>query len=407
MKKIIFNKLFLILFLTLPFSLSAYDFGLVLNANGGYENGLEEDNTATYKVDILPRFSTLIGDNGELIVSAGFSAGKEKEDESYYVPELLRTELNIRFGNSGIRAGRIIFSDPLSIVASGLFDGIRYHYNTDGGSFYAGVWYTGLLYKGKANIIMTVDDQIAFDKPLEYEDFSGTYFASKRVISSVGWEHPSIGEFLQLSTAFVGQTDLNDADTKYHSQYLIIKAGIPVKNLLMEFGGSVEFAQTITEESVFNTAFAGDVGLFLLFPSAFNSRLLFKGTIAGGRKDDSMGAFIPITSREYGYVLRTKITGLSVFSMDYSSKFSNSFSGSLTASYFVRNDLGTFKGYPIAVDSEGYFLGPEASAQITWSPASDLQFNFGGGAFFPSLGNAGSDEKVLWRVNLTLILLII
>jgi len=405
MKKTLTVKLFLILLLILPVSLSAYDFGLVVNTNGGYENSIADDNSATYKIDILPRFSILIGDNSELIVSAGFSVGKE--DESYYVPELLRSEFNIRFGNSGIRVGRINFSDPLSLVASGLFDGVRYYYNTDGGSFYAGVWYTGLLYKEKANIVMTEDDQNAFYKTFEYGDFFGTYFASKRVISSVGWEHPSIGEFMQLNTAFIGQTDLNNADTKCHSQYLIIKAGIPVNNLLMEFGGSVEFSQMIADESNFNMAFAGDIGLFMLFPSDFNSRLLFKGTISGGKVNDSIGAFIPITAREYGYVLRTKLLGLSIFSLDYSSKFSNSLSGSITTSYFVRNDLGTFSGYPIAADSEGYFLGPEMSAQITWGLASDVQFNLGGGAFFPSLGNAGSGEKLLWRVDLTLILLIL
>jgi len=405
MKKYLTIKLFLILFFILPASMSAYDFGLLVNANGGYGNGLTEDNTFNYKAEILPRFSTLIGDSGEFILSAGFSVGKD--DESFYIPELLRTEFSIRFGNSGIKAGRINFSDPLSLAAGGLFDGIRYYHNTGTGSFYAGVFYTGFIYKERINIVMTEDDQTAFYKPFEYGDFFGTYFASKRIISSIGWEHPSIGEFLQLNTTYVGQTDLNNADTKYHSQYLIIKAGIPVKNLLMEFGGSVEFSQTIADESKFNMAFAGDVGLFLLFPSKFNSRLLFKGTILGGRVNDTIGAFIPITAREYGYVLRTKLTGVSVLSLDYSSKLSKSFGCSLATSYFVRNDLGTYSGYPIAANSEGYFLGPEASAQITWSPASDLQFNLGGGAFFPSLGNAGSNEKLLWRADLTVILLIL
>jgi len=400
-------KKFLIFLLVLPVSLSAYDFGLVVTANGGYENGSAEGNAFNYEVDILPRFSTLIGDNGEFVLSAGFSAGKEKENEPFYVPELLRTEFSIRFGNSGVRVGRVNFSDPLAIAANGLFDGIRYYYNTRHGSFYAGVFYTGFLYKEKASILMTYDDKIAFDKTFDYGDFVATYFASKRLVYSVGWEHPSIGEFLQLSTNFIGQADLNDAYTKYHSQYLIIKAGIPVKNLLVEFGGSVEFSQTVTEESLFNAAFAGDAGLFLLFPSEFNSRLLFKGTILGGRINDSIGEFIPITAREYGYVLRTKLSGISVFSLDYSSKFSKFFSGSVKASYFVRNDLGTFSGYPAAENSEGYFLGPEASAQIAWSPTSDLQFTLGGGAFFPSLGNAGPDEKLKWRVDLMLVLSIL
>jgi len=406
MKKTLTIKLFLILLLILPVSLSAYDFGLVVNTNAGYEKGLAEDNALSYEVDILPRFSTLIGDNGEFILSAGFSIGKD--DESFYTPELLRTEFNIRFGNSGIRIGRINFTDPLSLIANGLFDGIQYYNNTGAGSFYTYVLYTGLLYKEKANIIMTQDDQAAFYEKFEYNDFFNTYFASRRIISSIGWEHPSIGEFMQLNTTFIGQTDINKADTKYHSQYLIIKAGIPVNNLFMEFGGSVEFSQIVADKNKSNMmAFAGDIGLFLLFPSEFNSRLLLKGTISGGAKNDSIGAFIPINARDYGYVLKTKLPGLSIFTLDYSSKFSNSFSGSLTTSYFVRNDLGTFTGYPIAGDSEGYYLGPEASAQITWSPASDLQFNLGGGAFFPSLGNAGSNEKLIWRVDLTLILLIL
>jgi hypothetical protein len=402
MKNALIKKIFLVLLLILPVSLSAYDFGLVISANGEYENGLSEDNAFNYKVDILPRFSTLIGDNGEFILSAGFSVGME--NEYFYIPELLRTEFSMRFGNSGIRVGRINFSDPLSFIASGFFDGIQYHHNSGLGTFRIGAWYTGLLYKERANITMNETDLASFFMPLDYGDFVNTYFASRRVLSSIGWEHPSIGEFLHLNIAYVGQTDVNGADTAYHSQYLIVKAGIPVDNLLMEFGGSVEFSQTVADENKFNMAFAGEFGLFLLFPSRFNSRLSFTGTIAGGRTGDFFGAFDPITSKEYGYILKTKIQGLSIFSLNYSSRFSNSFSGSFTASYFVRNDLGTFYGYPIGIDSEGYFLGPETSARITWSPASDLQFSLGGGIFFPSLGNAGSEEKLKWRVDLTVIM---
>jgi hypothetical protein len=398
-------KIFLILLLILPVSVSAYDFGLVINANGGYENAVADDNTFNYKVDVLPRFSTLLGDNGEFILSAGFSVGME--DEFFYVPELLRTEFSMRFGNSGIRAGRINFSDPLSFIASGLFDGIQYYYNSASGSFRIGAWYTGLLYKERANIVLNESDQSAFVTPLDYGDFSNTYFATKRVLSSIGWEHPSIGEFMHMNIAYVGQTDVNGADTAYHSQYLILKAGIPINNFLMELGGSVEFSETLAEENKFNMSYAGDIGLFLLFPSKFNSRLSFTGTIAGGKISDSSDAFNPITAKEFGYILKANISGLSVFSLNYSSRFNNSLSGSFTASYFVRNDLGTFYDYPINGNSDGYFLGPEASARITWSPASDLQFSLGGGAFFPLLGNAGPKEKIKWRIDMTVILLIL
>jgi len=397
------NLLFFIFyFLFFIFPLSAYDFGLVINENDGVGNIISENNIFDFKVDILPRFSTLIGDNGEFIISAGFSIGMENGD-FFYIPELLRTEFSMRFGNSSLKVGRINFSDPLSFIANGLFDGAQYYYNSGAGSFKFGAWYTGFQYKKRANIAMTEDDQTALNTPFEYGDID-SYFASRRVISSVGWEHPSIGEFLHLNTAFVGQTDLNDVDTKYHSQYVILKAGIPINNFLMEFGGSVELSQTVADENKFNMAFAGEVGLFLLFPSKFNGRLSFTGTIASGKVNDLIGAFIPITGNEYGYILKSKIPGLSVFSLNYSSKFSNSLGGSFTASYFVRNDLGTFKSYPVIEGNKGYFLGPEASARITWSPASDLQFNLGGGAFFPSLGDAEPKEKIKWRVDLSVIM---
>jgi len=398
-------KIFLILFLILPVSVFAYDFGLVINANGGYGNITSANNDFDFKADILPRFSTLIGDNGEFVLSAGFSIGKD--GDFFYIPELLRTEFSMRFGNSSLRAGRINFSDPLSFITNGLFDGIQYYYNSEAGSFRAGAWYTGFQYKKRANIAMTEDDQTALNTPFEYSDIN-TYFASRRVISSVGWEHPSIGDFLHLNTAFVGQTDLNLAKTAaYHSQYLIVKAGMPINNFLMEVGGSVELSQTVTDdENKFNMAFAGEIGLFLLFPSKFNSRLSFTSVITSGGTDGLIRAFIPITGKEYGYILKSTISGLSIFSLGYSSRFTNSLGGLFTVSYFVRSDLGTFIGYPVIIANEGYFLGPEASARITWSPASDLQLNLGGGAFFPALGDTGSKE-IKWRVDLTVIMSIL
>jgi len=404
MKKLLF-KIFLVLLLILPISIFAYDFGFVINANGGFGNSVSEDNAFDFKVDILPRFSTLIGDNGEFILSAGFSLGND--EEFFYIPELLRTEFSMRFGTSGIRVGRINFTDPLSFIANGFFDGIQYYYNSEFGSFRIGAWYTGLQYKKRASIAMSDTDLAELSTQVDYGDFFNTYFASKRVISSFGWEHPSIGELFHLNTVFVGQTDLNDTDDKYHSQYIILKAGIPINNFLMEIGGSVEFSQFASDEIKFNVAFAGEIGLFLLLPSKFNSRLSFTSVITSGKTDDSIGAFIPITAKEYGYILKTKITGLSIFSLNYSSRFSNSLSGQFTASYFVRNDLGTFNSYPISIDGEGYFLGPEASVGITWGPASDLLFNFGGGAFFPILGDAGPKEKIKWRIDLTVIMSIL
>jgi len=399
-------KILLILLLIIPVSLSAYDFGILLNLNGGIGNISSQDPAFDFKIDLAPRFSTLIGDNGEFILTAGFSFGKDGES-LFYIPELLRTEFSMRFGNSGIRVGRINYSDPLSFIVNGLFDGLQYSYNSRLGSFRVGAWYTGFQYKKRANIKMSDVDNANFLMPINYSNFFNTYFASKRIFASIGWEHPSIGEKVHLNTAIIGQIDLNDIDlntTKCHSEYVIIKAGIPISNFLMEFGGSVEFIEIVAETNKFNIAFAGEIGLFMLFPSKFNSRLSFKGTIASGQTDVGIGAFNPITAKEYGYILKANIPGLTVLSLNYSSKFSKTISGSFTASYFVRNDLGTFNSYPVNKSSSGYFLGPEASAQITWGPFSDLQLSLGGGVFFPFLGDAGTDEKIKWRVDLTVIM---
>jgi len=387
-------------------SLAAYDFGLVVNQNVGYGNNGTDDNKIDYQADILPRFSGLVGDNGDFFVSAGMTLGYE--NDFYYVPEILRTEFSLRFGNFGIRAGRISYSDPLSLIAIGLFDGVQFSHNSTAGSFNIGAMYTGLLYKKNANITMTAIDQEKYDSVLNYSDFYDTYFAPPRFLASLGWEHPSVGEFLRLKTSIIGQFDLADADEKYHSQYIILKAGIPVNSLLFELGGSLELSQALSaDEDSSNIAFAGVFGVYWTLPSSFSSRLSFTGTIAGGKVDDSIGAFVPITTKYYGSIFEQKMSGLSVFDLNYSARLSGAVGTSLSMLYFVRNDLGTFRGYPLSADNDGYFLGAELFARIIWSPVSDLQLNLGGGAFLPSMGNAGPDSNPWWRIELTAILAIL
>jgi hypothetical protein len=403
-KKIVF--LFVIIFI-LPFSVFAFDFGVIANVYAGY-GGVGDENSFEFKANILPRFSFLIGENAELYLSAGITLGED--GGFYFAPELLRTEFSIRFGDSGIRAGRIGYSDPLSFVASGLFDGIQFFYNSSLGSFRVGAWYTGLLYKKSAAIMMTADEQESYNSPLDFSDFLDTYFAPRRLLTSMEWEHSSVGEFVHLNAAVIGQFDLNETESKLHSQYLILKAGIPINNFLMEFGCAFSLSQTVTENKVDTAAaFAADFGFFWLLPSNFNSRLSFTGKIAGGKIEDFCDAFIPLTANYYGYLLQHKMSGLSVFTLNYSSRFSRFFAVSATTSYFVRNDLGTFSGYPLnteasAEDNEGFFLGPELFARVSWSPVSDVLFNLGGGAFIPALGNAAPEGKVQWRIELTTVI---
>jgi len=410
------KKIYLLpLILLLPISLFAFDFGLITNQYIGYGNSGGDENYFKYQGDILPRISFLIGDSGELFLSAGMTLGYE--EEFFYVPELLRTEFSMRFGSSRIKAGRFTYSDPLSFIANGLFDGLQFTHNSNAGNFSVGAWYTGLLYKKNANITMTGNDQAIYDSVLDYNDFFDTYFAPPRLLASLNWEHPSIAELLSLKIALAGQIDLTDKDEKYHSEYFILKAGIPVKSFLIELGGSLELSQSTlpaalpeeAEDNQLAMAFAWSLGLFWTLPTSFNSRLSLVGNFAGGRTDDFIRAFVPVTTETFGNLLEAKLSGLTAIDLNYTARINRFLGTSLTASYFIRNDLGTFKGYPIIGAADGteddkYFLGAELYARLIWSPTSDLQLNLGGGAFIPSLGDAAPDEKARWRVELTAVL---
>jgi len=401
MKNRFFGKITLILFLfALPFSLMAYDFGFVANINTGTNGTDGDDSNFIFRADLWPRFSALIGDNGEFIVSAGFSLGLDEEEDFYYVPELLHTEFTMRFGASAIRAGRFGYSDPMSLVADGLFDGVQFIHTSNIGFFRAGAWYTGFLYKKNANITMTSFDDEKFSEAIDYNDFANTYFATKRAFASIGWEHPSIGELLHLNTAVIAQMDLNDKDVKYNNQYFIFNMRIPVNMFVVELGGGLELSQITGDKDESGMAFAGAFGIHWLFPSEFNSRLSFIGKFASGKSEGSHEAFVPISTIYFGQVFNSKISGLTIAALNYSGRFTQTFSASATASYFIRNDLGTFQGYPASSDSDGYFLGPEFSARLVWAPFSDLQLSLGGGVFVPSLGDAGPKEKMQWHAAL-------
>ena len=399
--KIIISS-FIFLFL-LPAVLPAAEFTFAANIHTGYGDIGAEENNLEFKADILPRFFTLIGRNSEFLMTAGLSF--DSNIDSFCVPELLQTEFTFRFGSSGFRFGRFYYSDPLSFIFEGLFDGAEFFNISRRGILNIGVWYTGYLYKNNTIIDMTSDEQIRISEQIDFDNFFNTYFASKRLIASIGWEHPSFGEFMHLNTALIGQFDFTGNTDQVNSQYFIAKFRIPINNFTIEFGGS--FGNVMqnfgASDELFNPAFAGEAGFLWLFPGEYNSRLSFSGKVAGGKIDDFCEAFIPVTSKYYGYILKHKMSGLSVLMLNYSIRINRFLGTSITGSYFVRNDLGTFAGYPLFTDnnSEGYFLGPEFSAKLIWSPVSDLQFNFGGGVFIPSLGDAEPGQIIKWRVDFT------
>jgi hypothetical protein len=355
----------------------------VLDQNAEY-SGSGGDNTFAYKGILIPRASGLIGNNAEFYVSAGLNY---KADPWAFAPELLQTEITGRTSNLEFTVGRMNYSDPLGYAASGLFDGGQLTFNTDMGNFSAGAWYTGLLYKRRANIEMTEDEWTANNSGVDYGDFVNTYFAPRRALAAIGWEHKGLWEKAIARLSILGQFDLTGAEEKVHSQYLAGKAAVPFGAFSFSLGGCFELIEANDD---IGSAFAAELGVawrnsvhYLSFGAKYSSGA-----------SDTFGAFLPLTTNTVGQVLEYKLSGLSMFSLDYTARLYKIFSAGLYPAYFMLTDSANDKR----------ILGGEIFAALYWSPASDINVNLGGGVFLPSLGNVSPDGKNFWRVELNVIL---
>jgi len=411
MKKI-FITLLLILqtMFVFPFISGAADFSFAINQYAGIDGQGKEkkDINFDYQANFIPGFSHYFNDSCEIFLSAGIMLGWEEKFK--WVPELLRAEFSWHKNNLGIRVGRINYADPIGIIASGLFDGMSFSYTSMIGTISLGAWYTGLLYKKTANISMNSRDYNSYVTPFDYNDFKNTYFASRRLLASFDWEHPSIGNFMRLKAAVTAQVDLSPKnEEKYHSQYFTFKAVIPIKLFDFEFGGSVGLAQkkgaadAKPDNKETGVSLLGNFGVLCRLPSVYNSYISLTGSYLSGKMDNLM-VFKPLSNKSYGNILKIKLLGISLLSLDYTAQFIPAIGFGVGASLFIRNDLDTFKAYPVnAENNEGNFLGTEFYTRLVWSPFTDLQFNLGGGIFLPALGNAAAPkEKPLWLAEISI-----
>jgi hypothetical protein len=380
---------------------TAWEFGLNLNQNAGF-SGYDSESGFRYSASLVPRVSGLIGKESDYYVSAGVEAAYQEQWS--FIPELLRTEFTFRSRTLEIKAGRMYHSDPLGLIAGGLFDGARVSYESSVGSFHAGAWYTGLLYKKRINIEMTDSDRELTNGPLDTSDYANTYFAPKRLVSSLGWEHLSLGGKLSASAALLGQFDFSGGEA-LNSQYLAGKITVPVKAFSLDLGGCLQFIQQSEE---FGTGFVAELGIGFVPRISLNSKLSLLARYASGETDGSIFAFLPVTTVSQGNILGAKFSGISMISADYAARLHNTLSAGLSSSYFIRNDLKTYNAYPLSSQSEedsgGYFLGNEFFVRLLWKPFSDIQVNLGGGIFLASMGDAAPKANNRWRAELSIIL---
>jgi len=384
------------------FSIYAQDFGLIFIQEAELDVPAFDFGGTTYDLQgvLIPRFSMPIGDSGELYVSAAFSYEVASGNSFSVIPELTRTDVNFKFGNINLNLGRMFYSDPLKIAADGLFDGAQVSFITPGGNIRVGAWYTGLLYKERAAITMTRDELKSSSATLDYDDFATTYFAPSRVLAAVEYDHPSLAGFISLKTSLLAQFDLGDGNL--NSQYLIASLSVPLKSYIIDFGVCAEF---IEYEDKMTPAFAADVGFTYMLPTNLEKHLKLSFRYSSGVSDDeSIGAFLPLTTVNQGEIVEAKLSGLTLITLDFTGRMTETLSAGAACSYFIRNDLGTYNYYPISSgSSKGYFLGAELFARVIWNITPGFRLNFGTGVFMPALGDAAPEADALWRIKLNLI----
>jgi len=283
--------------------------------------------------------------------------------------------------------GRMAYDDPLGYIASGLFDGARFSQYTKIGTFSIGAWYTGLLYKERAKIEMTENEYTAYKAAIDWNDFSNTYYAPRRFLAAVDWAYKGFLDNAIAQLSMLSQFDLSEE--KLHSQYLVGKTIIPVETKVSngafsaDLGGSFEL---IEANNKIGSAFAVEAA-----PAWRNNFHYVSLAIkyASGASD-GLAAFLPLTTNAQGQIWKPKLSGITMFSIDYTARLYETLSVGFYPAYYILNGSG----------SNGR-NGGEIFAAAYWSPSPEIGLNLGAGASF---GNVSPDEKASWRVALNVVL---
>ncbi|AEF81259.1 hypothetical protein [Leadbettera azotonutricia] len=393
---------------------AAFDFGIVASTEPGYYS--PEGEGFFFNNSLTPWLSAPLGSKANLYLSLKASLDYEKEEwDLPLLLELGRTEFTYRPSSTvSLALGRHAFGDSAGLIASGLFDGLSGSFAIGGARLGAGVYYTGLLYKGTSQILLSDRDKILFSQvPLDYNDMD-TYFGSRRLVAALSGEFPSLGARSSLALDLIAQFDLNESDPAmpgtFHSQYLealyTVEAAPSVSLSLALVGGLSELkADGADTDPLFSYALKG--GLDWKPPTALQDLFALELIYASGDKDESLGAFAPLSGGiSAGQIFAPGLASLVSIKGAYSARIQETLSAEAAAVYFLRTDTSTFTGdaeLDPAKDSPA--LGMELLGCLIWAPDPDLRFTLNAGAFFPSLGGAFIDDaKIRFKTSLALII---
>jgi hypothetical protein len=376
------------------------DFGLTWSVEPEYRSGYApEDFSVTGKAS--PWISGILGDGLFYHISLSVTADYEEQELlSPLLFELDRTELSFKPSPSVlINAGRQRFRDATAFAASGLFDGLSAGAGFSWGRLSAGAFYTGFLYKKTAEILMTFDDLQNYGKDLDYGDLK-SYFASRRVLAYVSGDFPDLGSRSTLRLDLLTQFDVNDADNRLHSQYLLgLYSFRPVEALALNLGGGLELLQAAVRDDM-QIAFAASAGADWELPTTVTDMLSLEFRWASGAENDTVTAFMPINGITQGVVLSPKISGLARAKAAYTARLHKSLSAGAGFNYFLRTDTVSFADSDLDPASTSRLLGGEAYGSAVWAPGQEIRVTLEGGVFFPRLGKAfNPDTPVRWKIS--------
>jgi hypothetical protein len=399
MKKRIFGSILLF------FSAAAFaaDFGVVLGADGEYANaGNPEGFSVTGYA--RPWVSAVLNETLNFYASGKLAYDYAENDDPpgafFFEPE--RTELNWRLAPLlSLTLGRQRFQDSLGLAVSGLFDGVGGGLDFGFGRLFLGAFYTGLLYKESAKIIMTSGDLETYEKPLDAAGLSG-YFASRRVLLALTGEFPGLTPRTGLAVQGLAQFDVNGAPDTLHTYYLEARfTAEPLEPLHLEAGVLGELLQGA--EGTRSSA-ALSAGADWEVPGAASDLLSAKFLWTSGRTGDKTSAFTPVGGVSAGVIFDPGFRALMSAGLSYHARPLAAVSAGAGAGYFIRTDLETLTDGELDGASDSRLLGGEVYGTLVWAPDPALRLTLEGGAFFPGWGGAfRGDAPVRWNVNLGLI----
>jgi len=376
----------------------AADFGMFLI--GEYNARGEDETLSSGSVIAAPWVSLPFGD-AELYLSAGLNANIEAEKnpgETYFAPEIFRFEFSYNIPSFFLfRMGRINWQDPSGFVAKGRFDGADFLF--DLGKIRLGInaLYTGFLFKDTAEINKSPMDTKDYNVTFDWSDFGNTYFAPKRLLTSLYGEFPGFpagrGQFY---AGIMAQIDLSDADELFNTQYLMLRHRLAFMSFDLDIAGAAELENTKADGLRPGFAFSLEAGLQL--PTEIKDRLSLGLAWASG-EGSSTGAFFPVSKKSQTFVLEPLLSGIMIIRANYSARLLPSLSMDLGGCYLLRTDSTSFSD--TYIEGDAYALGAELGAGLQWVPFSDLLFTVRGGVFLPKTGAAWADNApVQWKVTL-------